>query len=160
MVWFFGPSRLFCQFTIYFFFMFCRLTFFALRKRRVPRFQSLSPTLYFFFDLIPTLTLTLHQVPTPNTCLDTCSVRDAFYGVGMLIWVRLIGVLCAFIFLIPCSTTSQWPFKNSNWSSKRSSALETRVPLSPPVFDFLPCRYHIWSLFLWRGHCQTNQPIN
>ena len=56
--------------------------------------------------LILTLTLTLShqfQVPIPttaNTCFDTSSVPDAFYGVGMLIWVRLIGVLYAFVHLL------------------------------------------------------------
>jgi hypothetical protein len=63
---------------------------------------------YFSLDLILTLTfkmLTLHQsqVPVPTTArttgIDTSSlVPDAFYGVGMLIWVRWIGVLYVFVF--------------------------------------------------------------
>ena len=152
--------------------------FLPLRKPRVQRWQSLAPIfrLYFFLNLIMTLTLTLRQfqVPTPNICADTCLVPDAFYRVSMLIWVRLIRFVRVHL-LIPWFLVVQLVNNRSKTQTDQAHALwhiEPRAPLSPPVFelvlriffslslkkndfcvelgfgfDFLHWWYHIWSLF-------------
>jgi hypothetical protein len=98
------PLSSFQSVKLFFFFVFAAalLFFLALRTPRVQRLRSPAPTfklVILFCDLILTLTLTLHhfQVPTSNAWFDSL-IPDAFYGVGKLIWVRLIGVLCTFIF--------------------------------------------------------------
>ena len=51
---------------------------------------------------VKTLTLHQFQVPIPATactCFDTSFlVPGAFYGVGTLVWVRLIGFMHPFVF--------------------------------------------------------------
>ena len=96
--------------TLFFFVFYCSLTFFSCpQKTTRPEISAASHNIQVSYTFLrsnsdtdvkpPSISF---QTPTPNTCFDTCSVSGAFYGVGMFIWVRLIGVLWAFIFLIPC----------------------------------------------------------
>ena len=90
----------------YFFFVFClSLTFFCPQKTTRPEITVANPNVQvsYTYSSILTLTLTLYQfqIPNPNTVPFYCTVADAFYGVGMLIWVRVISILCTFIFWFP-----------------------------------------------------------
>ena len=108
--------------------------FLARRELRVQRLQLLALAFKFVilsFDLILTLTYTLHQfqILTP----DTCQVPGAFYGVGTLIWVRLIGVLRAFVFwlLFLVAQLVKNHSKTQGDQAKAFRRIVPRVPLSP-----------------------------
>ena len=94
-------------------FVFCHdLTFFGPQKTTraetrltiaaIVQVSVFSPI--YFDTYFKPLILHQFQVPIPTTassCFDTSFlVPGAFYGVRMLIWVRLIGILHAFVFWI------------------------------------------------------------
>ena len=94
-----------------FLFVFCHdLTFFCPQKTTraetrltiaaIVQVSVFSPI--YFVTYFKPLILHQFQVPIPTTassCFDTSFlVPGAFYGVRMLIWVRLIGILHAFVF--------------------------------------------------------------